>query len=1088
MRVEAGRRVKTASWLLAILLLAPWPLRAEPLVLHRQIDRQQVTGGVELIRIRQFDSLGWLNIAALAIDHTDPDLRLDALLGNDRLTGSQQLSETAQQRGAVAGINGDFFHILTTNAPTGVHLQSGELFKSPPAERALATGFYGGRGSLPFIGKVSFNGRVASEDGATRQLSGWNEPIVPPHGLVYYNHRWDATAPGTDSPDAIGWQGIVHATLDANERVVQVLQGDPGPSIPENGAVLLGRGMGGAWLSAHAKPGQTVNVIHALSPEALVAAIGGRPLLIQNGELRVAPEQDIHPRSAVGFNADRTRSWWVVVDGRSLFSRGVSLHSMALIMQEFGAYDALNLDGGGSSTLLARTPGSDVARVQNLSSDGRERTLPNGLGIFHTAPTGSMHKLFIKQPAPRSVHTIEADELRLAPGSTFQPIAFATDENINPVALPAPVTWSVTPAELGSFSPEGIFSPSQPGRGEITAAVSASEETFAASLPVLVIDQPVGLELAPSELSLSPGQEVELAVSAIDARGFAAPLSAESVQWEVHGGTGQVVNGRFITGDSTGSGALHASFGNLRGLAPVGIGERPVLLAKFDGEGNWRTAAAPEETKSRLSSVGHLPFIRDSGPTAKLDYDFSFTDRIRAAYLRPESREISLPGRPLRLGLWVFGDGKEAWLRGQIADSTGTARAIDFARNIDWTGWRYIEAEIPPGTDYPISLRSIYVVETKPGAHYSGAIYLDELFAVHAPDIDPAFLTQDTKVFDPANRSVPLEKKDEDHYQFIVFGDSKVQANEPDSNEAKVLSALIEQINRHDVEFVLFTGDLMENDTEENYRFGKAFLDRLQKPYRTVIANHEIAGTDNYDRFRTFFGPTYTSFNRGNSEFILLNTARPGLRVSEEEQWPWLRKRLEEATADNLFILTHTPLIDPMPGGKTGWSDDGEIAIVQHLLAEQVEKDRNVYLFHGHVHGFDRRAHDGVQYLTSAGAGSALYLPPNKGGFFHYVLVTVNGKEITYQVIPLLEKIELPKIFQAKAGAAIPLNAVGIAPDELVRFPLKYPAAVEWEVLDPQVARIDAATGTLYALKPGETEITARSGGISASAQVTVTR
>lgn len=1084
-RLSVQVLVLQSAWLLLFALLTPGAIEAAPAqILHREIDRQRITGGVELIRIRQFDSLGWLNITALEIDHTEPQLRIDALLGNDRLTGSQPLSKTARERGAIAGINGDFFHILTTKAPIGLHLQSGELFKSPPAESNLATGFHHDAGSPPFIGIVTFTGTITAADGSSRDLNGWNEPDVPPDSLVYFNRRWNDTAPGTDSPDLSGAQNLVHVTLDSGERVVGLHDGMPGPPIPEDGAVLLGRGTGAAWLVAHAQPGQTMIVTHAMTPTGLVAAIGGQPVLLRNGKIQVGPGNDIHPRSAVGFNAERTRSWWVVIDGRSALSRGVSLHEMATILKQFGAEEALNLDGGGSSTLLARTAGAASALVQNLSSDGRERELPNGLGIFHSAETGSADQLFIQRPPSRDFHGIQPKELRLSPGAEFRPVAFATDKNINLIDLPGPVHWSVFPEDLGRFSPDGLFVANRSGRGEINASLSTQEKTVTASLPVLVIDSPVSIKVEPAELSLSPRQEVDLTVRALDARGFSAPLSNERIQWDVRGSIGEVIEGRFITGESTGSGALVATFEHLREVVPVGIGERPVLLAKFDAENTWKTNAVPEQTTSRLSFVNHLPFIREGGPTGKLDYDFSGTSRVRAAYLRPSEGRIKLPGRPLRLGLWIFGDGKQAWVRGQIADSAGTTHAIDFARNIDWTGWRYAEAEIPPGTNYPVSLLSIYLVETRPEVFYSGSVYFDELFAVHAPDLDRALKGGQAKVRDPANRSARLDQGRVDDFQFIVFGAADIPPNRDDPDQTDLLSALIEEINRHEVAMILYTGSLPQHTGEKGSLSGENFISRFRKPVYSTVGDFALTGEDGLARHRKLFGATHKSFRQGNSEFIILNSMRPGLRVSEEEQWPWLLSRLEETTADNLFLLTHTPVIDPLPGGKSGWSDQAETALFQKVLGQQIHKRRNVYSFHGHVHGFNRRAHDGVQYLTSAGGSFG----PDKAGFLHYVLVTVKGTEITYQVIPLLERIEMAEEFAAAPGEAVALQACGIGPGGFFRFPLEYPAAVEWEIADPQVARIDPAGGRFQALQAGETTIAVRSGGKTASARLRVTR
>jgi exopolysaccharide biosynthesis protein len=77
----------------------------------------------------------------------------------------------------------------------------------------------------------------------------------------------------------------------------------------------------------------------------------------------------------------------LVADGRSRASRGLTLLQLAKLMRSLGDEDALNLDGGGSSTMVARDA-AGVVGVRNRPSDGRERSVPNGLGFRYTAPAG----------------------------------------------------------------------------------------------------------------------------------------------------------------------------------------------------------------------------------------------------------------------------------------------------------------------------------------------------------------------------------------------------------------------------------------------------------------------------------------------------------------------------------------------------------------------------------------------------------------------------------------------------------------------------------------------------------------------------
>ena len=117
-------------------------------------------------------------------------------------------------------------------------------------------------------------------------------------------------------------------------------------------------------------------------PEQMV---GGGPVLVQGARMVVdsmAVVEGIlesflttrHPRSAVGWNADQSKVWLVVVDGRQEHSVGMSLHELSQFFINLGATEALNLDGGGSSAIIAE------GKVLNSPSDATgERRVTNAL-------------------------------------------------------------------------------------------------------------------------------------------------------------------------------------------------------------------------------------------------------------------------------------------------------------------------------------------------------------------------------------------------------------------------------------------------------------------------------------------------------------------------------------------------------------------------------------------------------------------------------------------------------------------------------------------------------------------------------------
>ena len=133
--------------------------------------------------------------------------------------------------------------------------------------------------------------------------------------------------------------------------------------------------------------GDRVTISETLGNSAADAAetvVSGGPLLVEHGrvQVRVAEEKipaDIAkgraPRTALGIKKDGTLLM-VVVDGRSNNSAGLTLTELATYMLRLGAREAVNFDGGGSSVMAIN------GQVVNKPSDGRERTVSVGLGLF----------------------------------------------------------------------------------------------------------------------------------------------------------------------------------------------------------------------------------------------------------------------------------------------------------------------------------------------------------------------------------------------------------------------------------------------------------------------------------------------------------------------------------------------------------------------------------------------------------------------------------------------------------------------------------------------------------------------------------
>ncbi len=169
-------------------------------------------------------------------------------------------------------------------------------------------------------------------------------------------------------------------------KVVERLANPGQIEIPTDGAVLHGVGSSATVLDA-LEPGQTVTVSLAASlpsyPEVkyLREGMGGSGhIILRNGQITNINNPDCHPRTFMGISQDRKTVWSVIVDGRWAPSAGIDLDDEGRVLQWLGAWDGINLDGGGSSCMVVN------GEIENHPSDGTERAVGNGVIFYSTSP------------------------------------------------------------------------------------------------------------------------------------------------------------------------------------------------------------------------------------------------------------------------------------------------------------------------------------------------------------------------------------------------------------------------------------------------------------------------------------------------------------------------------------------------------------------------------------------------------------------------------------------------------------------------------------------------------------------------------
>ncbi len=111
-------------------------------------------------------------------------------------------------------------------------------------------------------------------------------------------------------------------------------------------------------------------------------AVGGFPVLRDDVPLDGLDEVTSAVRTSAGIGDGGRRLYLLALDGAVEYRSGLTVSELASVMRDLGADDAVNLDGGGSSTLVTRAAGDTRVSVRNHPSGGAERPVPNGIGVF----------------------------------------------------------------------------------------------------------------------------------------------------------------------------------------------------------------------------------------------------------------------------------------------------------------------------------------------------------------------------------------------------------------------------------------------------------------------------------------------------------------------------------------------------------------------------------------------------------------------------------------------------------------------------------------------------------------------------------
>lgn len=376
-----------------------------PLPLSHRFTAQEddivtrVQPGVYHIQRSTYDPL---IINVLLFDLTAPQFSLKTALGDGWFSGRTRTSYMARQYNALAGINGDLF--AGQGKPQGLTIVDSRV-AIPPKHRAT---FAWSPEKGPFIGYFTnswtWDAHIVAANGQRVLLNEYNYTCQPDHICLY--NEFSRVVPYT-------W-GDVKVLLGPSGRVFDITE-DEAMTVSAGMRVLQGIGEGAEWLLDNVELGDTVTLdIRTTEPlTSYTQAISGGPIILKEGQFYqdclcklfdcsqvYFPDPDdaedmlcedfdtywkeshyewvYMPRTGIGYDKARQTLIVAVVDGyQPGFSRGMLQEEFADLFLEFGASTAMELDGGGSTTMVL-----EDAIVNNPSDETGERYVANGLLFF----------------------------------------------------------------------------------------------------------------------------------------------------------------------------------------------------------------------------------------------------------------------------------------------------------------------------------------------------------------------------------------------------------------------------------------------------------------------------------------------------------------------------------------------------------------------------------------------------------------------------------------------------------------------------------------------------------------------------------
>lgn len=682
---------------------------------------------------------GPLNVNVVRFDLSHPSVTLEAEPGKNVLFQGETTVDTAAresdpQKGiVVAAVNGDFWRSETRlHRPVGMLVSDGMLHTLPGKDRAVLVMTETEKVTMQ---PVTMKIRLEHSSGKSFSINSLN------HGRTTESVTLFTEPYGKEVKPDSNWN-LWHLDLENSEflpnRPVSAVLTD----VPDTSPVALSAGRMVLAIPhtdverSGLRAGEKVRLV-AEVPEVdgvITAAIGGAPRILIDGKPIGESKEDgggksfsetRHPRTAVGISEDGKTGYLVTVDGRQpSVSIGIGLRQLGEIMRNLGCYNAMNLDGGGSTSMVVN------GEVVNKPSDRTgPRRVANSLLVVASPGSGQLVKM---------VPELLENELRFPAGARVRIGFKGADESGFPVDIPRDGKIAVNSSAVRLIDADHQSITLQLPSMESNISLGATLGKARAQLNIQAM-VPKELIISPDVVVLKSGEEQELEVKWSDGTDMHT-VGPEMVELSATG-AGIKMNGTKVTGVSAATGSVTVSVGRVTKEIPYFVDSfRRDVVASFDNP-TWHTPLTGTNWKASLSSVTPAASNVEGAGAVKVQYAMAKGGPSRVFI--PVNEKLF--ERPARLGISISGDNKQAWVRALLIDAVGMEFLADFTdggKGVYWgSEWKEMlipfSAVKPVDTKntrppaFPVIIKHVYIGQDQEALKANGSIGLDALTAIY---------------------------------------------------------------------------------------------------------------------------------------------------------------------------------------------------------------------------------------------------------------------------------------------------------------------------------------------------------------------